>query len=62
MLYSIWNFLDLEMADGSQITASLKPVGKIGKKSKKGFKMSKSKRRGKGSKGKIGGKRHIWLQ
>lgn len=44
------------MADGSQSMASLKPVGRIGKKLKKKFKMDKGKRRGKG---KFIGKRNI---
>lgn len=45
------------MADGSQL-ASLKPVGGIGKKSRKKLKMARNKRRGKGKKI----KRNIWLQ
>ncbi|KAK7359567.1 hypothetical protein VNO77_01528 [Canavalia gladiata] len=40
--------IDVEMADGSQSIASLKPVGGIGKKSKKKLKMAKKKHRGKG--------------
>ncbi|XP_057750587.1 uncharacterized protein LOC130969044 [Arachis stenosperma] len=46
--------MDVEMADGAQRTASLKPVGGVGKKFKKKLKIAKSKRRGKGKK-----KRHI---
>ncbi|XP_014507335.1 uncharacterized protein LOC106767034 [Vigna radiata var. radiata] len=48
--------MDVEMADSSQIMASLKPVGGIGKKMKKKLKIAKNKRRGKG-KGKIGKRR-----
>ncbi|KAK7399843.1 hypothetical protein VNO78_11036 [Psophocarpus tetragonolobus] len=40
--------MDLEMADGSESMPSLKPVGGIGKKSKKKMKLAKNKRRGKG--------------
>ncbi|TKY59720.1 hypothetical protein E2542_SST16814 [Spatholobus suberectus] len=40
--------MDVEVADGSQSMASLKPVGGIGKKLKKKLKMAKNKRRGKG--------------
>lgn len=36
------------MADGTQTKDPLKPVGGIGKKLKKKFKMGKGKRRGKG--------------
>ncbi|MED6217607.1 hypothetical protein PIB30_019198 [Stylosanthes scabra] len=39
--------MDVEMADGTKSTASLKPVGK---KMKKKLKIAKSKRRGKGNK------------
>jgi len=46
------NFSDVEMADGSQTMASLKPVGGIGKKMKKKLKIAKNKRRGKGKIGK----------
>ncbi|RYR64203.1 hypothetical protein Ahy_A03g010333 [Arachis hypogaea] len=42
--------MDVEMADGAQSTASLKPVGGVGKKFKKKLKIAKSKRRGKGKK------------
>ncbi|KAF5472210.1 hypothetical protein F2P56_008946 [Juglans regia] len=49
------NAMDVEMADGNQSIGSLKPVGGIGKKSKRKFKVGKGKRRGKG----IGRKRHI---
>ncbi|XP_050261930.1 uncharacterized protein LOC126706480 [Quercus robur] len=42
------NAMDMEMADGNQSVGSLKPVGGIGKKSKRKFKVGKSKRRGKG--------------
>ncbi|CAJ1938897.1 unnamed protein product [Sphenostylis stenocarpa] len=44
--------MDVEMGDGSESTASLKPVGGIGKKSKKKLKIAKKKRRGKGMLGK----------
>ncbi|KAG4999680.1 hypothetical protein JHK87_020752 [Glycine soja] len=40
--------MDVEVADGSQSMASLKPVGGIGKKSKKKLKIAKNKRRGNG--------------
>ncbi|GMY35073.1 hypothetical protein FCV25MIE_30315 [Fagus crenata] len=43
-----FNAMEVEMADGNQSMGSLKPVRGIGKKSKRKFKMSKSKRRGKG--------------
>jgi hypothetical protein len=36
------------MADGNQNLYSLKPIGGIGKESKRKFKMGKGKRRGKG--------------
>ncbi|XP_041027388.1 uncharacterized protein LOC121267545 [Juglans microcarpa x Juglans regia] len=49
------NAMDVEMADGNQNVGSLKPVGGIGKKSKRKFKVGKGKRRGKG----IRRKRHI---
>lgn len=52
--------MDVEMADGSQMKSSLKPLGGIGKKSQRVFKVGKRRRHGK-SKGK-GGKvkrRHI---
>jgi len=49
----------VEMADGSQSMASLKPVGGIGKKSKNKLKLAKKKRRGNG---KIKRNRKIWLQ
>ncbi|KAL4614355.1 hypothetical protein ACB092_07G048500 [Castanea dentata] len=42
------NAMEMEMADGNQSMGSLKPVGGIGKKSKRKFKVGKSKRRGKG--------------
>ncbi|KAK4564534.1 hypothetical protein RGQ29_006559 [Quercus rubra] len=42
------NAMDMEMADGNQSMGSLKAVGGIGKKSKRKFKVGKSKRRGKG--------------
>lgn len=42
------NLPDLEMTDGSQSMASLKPAGGVGKKSKKKFKVGKAKYRGKG--------------
>nr|XP_023885906.1 uncharacterized protein LOC111998018 [Quercus suber] len=42
------NAMDMEMADGNESMGSLKPVGGIGKKSKRKFKVGKSKRRGKG--------------
>ena len=42
------HFADMEMADGNQSMGSLKAVGGIGKKSKRKFKVGKSKRRGKG--------------
>ncbi|XP_020207295.1 uncharacterized protein LOC109792310 [Cajanus cajan] len=42
------NTMDVEMADGVQKMASLKPVGGIGKKMKKKLKIAKKKRRGKG--------------
>ncbi|GLT69555.1 hypothetical protein SLA2020_416980 [Shorea laevis] len=42
------NAMDVEMTDGNQSMHSLKPVGGIGKKSKRKFKMGKGKRRGKG--------------
>lgn len=45
------------MAVGNQSMASLKPVGRIGKKLKKKFKMAKGKRRA--GNGKPSGKRHI---
>ncbi|KAK7319216.1 hypothetical protein RJT34_03934 [Clitoria ternatea] len=48
--------MDVEMADGGQSSASLKPVGGIGKKSKKKFKLAKRKR---GGKGKLGKARNI---
>ncbi|RDX68337.1 hypothetical protein CR513_52683 [Mucuna pruriens] len=44
--------MDMEMADGSQNMASLKPVGGIGKKAKMKLKLAKNKRRGKGKFGK----------
>ncbi|KAK4752100.1 hypothetical protein SAY87_020898 [Trapa incisa] len=40
--------MDVEMADDSPTKNSLRPVGRIGKKLKKKFKMGKGKRRGKG--------------
>ncbi|KAB1221568.1 hypothetical protein CJ030_MR2G027119 [Morella rubra] len=40
--------LDVEMRDGNQSMGSLKPIGGVGKKSKRKFKMAKGKRRGKG--------------
>ncbi|KAK9267591.1 hypothetical protein L1049_010019 [Liquidambar formosana] len=40
--------MDVEMADGNQSNGPLKPVGGIGKKSKRKFKMGKGKRHGKG--------------
>ncbi|KAK4254609.1 hypothetical protein QN277_009966 [Acacia crassicarpa] len=40
--------MDVEMTDGSQSMASLKPVGGIGKKSKRKFKVGRGKRGGKG--------------
>ncbi|KAG6639527.1 hypothetical protein I3843_10G102200 [Carya illinoinensis] len=49
------NAMDVEMADGNQSIGSLKPVGGIGKKSKRKFKVGKGKRRGKG----LRRKRHI---
>ncbi|GAV80094.1 hypothetical protein CFOL_v3_23556 [Cephalotus follicularis] len=54
------NNMDVEMqvVDGDQSKGSLKPVGGIGKKSKRKFKVGKGKHRGKG-KIKIKGKRHI---
>ncbi|KAJ0080931.1 hypothetical protein Patl1_11985 [Pistacia atlantica] len=42
------NDMDVEMANGSQSKNSLKPVGGVGKKSQKKFKLGKNKRRGKG--------------
>ncbi|KAJ7969391.1 hypothetical protein O6P43_013365 [Quillaja saponaria] len=42
------NNMDVEMADPGQSAGSLKPVGGIGKKSKRKFKMGKGKRRSKG--------------
>ncbi|KAG6639526.1 hypothetical protein CIPAW_10G107100 [Carya illinoinensis] len=39
------NAMDVEMADGNQSIGSLKPVGGIGKKSKRKFKVGKGKRR-----------------
>ena len=39
---------DVEMADGSKSMGTLKPVGGIGKKLKKKFKVGKGKRHGKG--------------
>ncbi|KAF7842926.1 uncharacterized protein G2W53_005224 [Senna tora] len=42
------NLSDVEMGDGSQSMASLKPAGGVGKKLKKKFKMGKRKNRGKG--------------
>ncbi|KAJ0018567.1 hypothetical protein Pint_11782 [Pistacia integerrima] len=42
------NDMDVEMADGNQSKKSLKPVGGVGKKSQKKFKLGKNKRRGKG--------------
>ncbi|XP_061342459.1 uncharacterized protein LOC133288660 [Gastrolobium bilobum] len=50
---------DVDMAEGSQSMASLKPVGGIGKKLKKKLKIAKSKRHGKGFKGKLGRNRKI---
>lgn len=38
----------MEMDDGNQSRVALKPVGGIGKKAQKKFKMAKAKRRGKG--------------
>ncbi|XP_059656580.1 uncharacterized protein LOC132303355 [Cornus florida] len=40
--------MDVEMDEDNQYTGSLKPVGKIGKKLRKKFKMGKGKRHGKG--------------
>jgi len=51
------NFQDVEMADGNQTKTSLKPVGRIGKKLKKKFKMAKGNRRNGNSK--PSRKRHI---
>lgn len=48
---------DVEMADGNQSMSFLKPVGGVGKKSKRQFKVGKRRRHGK-SKGKVK-KRHI---
>ncbi|OIW00687.1 hypothetical protein TanjilG_09656 [Lupinus angustifolius] len=53
---SNYTIMDVEMPDDSQSVASLKPVGGIGKKLKKKFKLGKGKRRGKGKKP---SKRHI---
>ncbi|CAL0324804.1 unnamed protein product [Lupinus luteus] len=53
---SNYTIMDVEMPDDSQSAASLKPVGGIGKKLKKKFKLGKGKRRGKGKKP---SKRHI---
>ncbi|XP_021901617.1 uncharacterized protein LOC110817405 [Carica papaya] len=50
------NSMDVETGDGHQSKESLKPVGGIGKKLKKKFKLGKKKRRGKG---KIRGKHNI---
>lgn len=50
-------FTDVEMEDGTRSAGALKPVGGIGKKAIKKFKMAKAKRRGKG-KGKMG-RKHI---
>jgi len=49
--------IDVEMADGNQSVHSLKPVGGIGKKSQRKFKMGKGKRLGKG----IRRKHHVWF-
>ena len=43
---------DVEMEDGNQTMAVLKPVGRIGKKAQKKLKKAKANRRGKG-KGKM---------
>nr|ACJ84077.1 unknown [Medicago truncatula]AFK39798.1 unknown [Medicago truncatula] len=51
------NPMDLEMSDGNQTKTSLKPVGRIGKKLKKKFKMAKGNRRNGNSK--PSRKRHI---
>ncbi|KAB1221564.1 hypothetical protein CJ030_MR2G027118 [Morella rubra] len=42
------NNTDVEMRDGNQSMGSLKPIGGVGKKSKRKFKMAKGKRPGKG--------------
>lgn len=46
-------------SDQSKAKASLKAVGRIGKKSKNKLKLAKKKRRA-GGKGKIRGKRNLW--
>ncbi len=48
--------MDVEMADNGQNKGSLKPVGGIGKKSKRKFKVGRNKRCGKG---KVRGKHNL---